>query len=108
MIFKSYIILHLEDLRNEVFIITDGKFYSTKEIFESLSLANNKQILKIHIPMWTLKIVRCLSPKIKMRIDKLLSMNLIPLKNRIPDSRQGSNSIIYMKKTFDLFLTEYN
>lgn len=70
---RAILFLHLEDLRNEVFIITDGKFYSTKEIFESLSFANNKQIMKIHIPMWTLTMIRCLSPKIKRRIDKLLS-----------------------------------
>jgi UDP-glucose 4-epimerase len=56
----------------EIFIATDGKSYSTRDIYEAFCNELGKPIPKWSFPSFFLKLVGLLSVKIQYKVDKLL------------------------------------
>ena len=68
------ILLVIEDNRSngKIFVATDGKNYSSREIYESMCASAGKSIPPWSIPKFLFDFVRLLSPRFKYKIDKLL------------------------------------
>ena len=65
------------DLANgEIFHVTDGKTYSTREIYESMCFVLNKSVPNWIMPKIIFDIVSKFSPYFKNKIDKLLGDEL--------------------------------
>ena len=60
------------NLNGEIFILTDGQPYSTREIYEAMCKSLGKKIPKWSIPLWVFKMISKISRRISYRIDKLL------------------------------------
>jgi nucleoside-diphosphate-sugar epimerase len=68
------LLLVAEDSRanNEIFIATDGKPHSSREIYESICHAVGKTIPNWSIPEFLFDALAKLSPKLRYKVDKLL------------------------------------
>ena len=68
------ILLVAEDERTngKIFIATDGKLYSSREIYESMCVLVGKSIPKWSIPKFIFDLAKLLNPRFKYKIDKLL------------------------------------
>lgn len=60
----------------EIYIATDGKDYSSHEIYETMCFLLNKSVPKWAVPHLMFKILAILSPSIKYRVKKLLGDEL--------------------------------
>ena len=60
------------NLQNEIFIITDGIEYSTKQIYDTICMVRNKKIPSWSLPVSILNAISYFSPSIKLKINKLL------------------------------------
>ena len=76
--------IHINDLVNvillserkksfcgQIFIVTDGSFYSTREIYKSILFSLNKPVPKWTIPIFCFNFLMYFHPKIKFFINKL-------------------------------------
>jgi UDP-glucose 4-epimerase len=70
----SAIFLVAENERNngEIYIATDGKPYSTREIYNEMRAIKNKPHLKWSIPKIFFRILAFLSPSMKFKLNKLM------------------------------------
>ena len=68
------ILLVAEDKRanGEVFIATDGKPYSSREIYDAMCIMTGRKIPKWSVPKILFDIASLVSPRIKYKINKLL------------------------------------
>jgi len=68
------ILLVSEDERanGEIFNATDGKFYSSRDIYNAMCIAVGKAIPKWSIPKILFNLVSLASPRIKYKIKKIL------------------------------------
>lgn len=60
-----------ENANGEIYIVTDGKVYSSREIYEVVCNISEKSLPKWHIPLFLFKLASKISPKIKVKVDKL-------------------------------------
>jgi UDP-glucose 4-epimerase len=56
-----------------IFIATDGRKYSTREIYQEMCLGLGKSPYKWNLPILFFRLVGFISPEIKYKIDKLLN-----------------------------------
>ena len=61
-----------ERAKGEIFIATDGKFYSSREIYNAMCIVLGKSIPKWSMPKILLNLLGLASPRIKHKIRKLL------------------------------------
>lgn len=68
------ILLAAQDERTngKIFVATDGKCYSSREIYETMCTILGKSIPKWSIPEFIFDLARKISPTIKYKIDKLI------------------------------------
>jgi len=68
------IILVAEDERSngKIFIATDGKVYSSREIYESMCTIVGKSIPAWSVPKFIFDFAKLISPGVKYKVDKLL------------------------------------
>lgn len=70
---RALLFVSQEDLANgEIFNITDGKTYSTREIYESVCFSLNKSVPNWTTPKIIFDFLSILSPSFKNKINKLL------------------------------------
>jgi len=71
-------ILHFskrKDISGEVFIITDGLNYNSRDIYEIIYSKVNGRLPQMYIPMWVFKLFGILFPFIGKKFTKLFSSN---------------------------------
>lgn len=66
-------LMQKEELDETIFTITDGRDYSTREIYDTFCTLLGRKTPSWGVPYPFLKILRKLSPKLNKNIDKLLS-----------------------------------
>jgi UDP-glucose 4-epimerase len=66
------LVAHSDNADGEIFIATDGKKYSSREIYEGICTVIGKPIPKWSLPRFVFDLVSLASPKIKYKVDKLL------------------------------------
>jgi UDP-glucose 4-epimerase len=70
---KAILFLSNKDLTNgEIYIATDGKQYSSREIYKTICNVLDKPIPKWTIPKFVFKIAALISPQMKYKVDKLI------------------------------------
>ena len=68
------LLLVSNDIRanGEIFIATDGKSYSSRDLYEAMCYALGKSIPKWNVPVFLFEIAALLSSNMKHKVDKLL------------------------------------
>jgi UDP-glucose 4-epimerase len=61
-----------DNIDGEIFIATDGKNYSSRQIYEGMCKVIGKPVPKWSVPKFLFDIVSLMSPKIRFKINKLL------------------------------------
>ena len=61
-----------KDINGEIFIVTDGHPYSSREIYDAMCNSLGKKIPKWSLPLWIFIFVSKLNKRISFKIDKLL------------------------------------
>jgi UDP-glucose 4-epimerase len=70
---QAILLVSNDDRANgEIFIVTDGRAYSSRDIYNTMRSSTGKSILKWHVPKFLFDTVSLISPRIKYRVDKLL------------------------------------
>ncbi len=70
---QSLLIVVRDDRANgEIFIVTDGVLYSSREIYEAMCQALGKVFPKWHVPVFLFNIVASMSSSMRYKVDKLL------------------------------------
>ena len=60
-----------ERANGEIFIVTDGKPYSSRDIYKAMCAIVGKQVPKWNVPKFIFDIAAKINPKIKYKLDKL-------------------------------------
>lgn len=60
-----------ERANGEIFIVTDGKLYSSRDIYKAMCVIVGKQVPKWNVPKFIFDILAKINPKIKYKLDKL-------------------------------------
>ena len=60
-----------ERANGEIFIVTDGNPYSSRDIYNAMCLIVGKQVPKWNVPKFIVDIAAKINPKIKYKLDKL-------------------------------------
>jgi len=60
-----------ERANGEIFIVTDGKPYSSRDIYKAMCVIVGKQVPKWNVPKFIFDILAKINPKIKYKLDKL-------------------------------------
>ena len=63
-------------ISNDIFYLTDGNSYSTRQIFEKLRFGESAKENKLALPLFLFKALSLFNSKIKKRFDKLSSSEL--------------------------------
>jgi len=61
-----------QQANGEIFIATDGKEYSSRDIYEIMRYVLGKRVLNWSVPQFLFKAISSISPYLKYKIDKLL------------------------------------
>jgi UDP-glucose 4-epimerase len=61
-----------ERAKNEIFIVTDGNPYSSREIYETMCNILNKSIPFWSVPSWLLNFMSKFNKTLQYKIDKLI------------------------------------
>ena len=61
-----------KEANGEIFIATDGKEYSSRDIYEIMRYVLGKRVLNWSVPQFLFKAISSISPYLKYKIDKLL------------------------------------
>ena len=61
-----------DELDKEIFVATDGKFYSSSEIYDVFRKLLGKRRAKIRVPIFFFKLLSFLNSNLEYRISKLL------------------------------------
>ena len=70
---KAILLVSKYDCTNgEIYIATDGRTYSSREIYETICNVVGKSIPKWSVPKFFFDILALMSPRIKYQVDKLL------------------------------------
>ena len=70
---KAILLVSKYDCTNgEIYIATDGRLYSSREIYETMCNLVGKSIPKWSVPKFLFDMVALISPRIKYKVDKLL------------------------------------
>ena len=62
-----------ERANGEIFIVTDGKPYSSRDIYKAMCIIAGKSIPKWNVPKFIIGIAAKINPKIKYKLDKLFA-----------------------------------
>lgn len=65
------IISNSENTNGEVFIVTDGMSYSSRNLYDAMCIASNKKIPAWSVPKFFFDVIALTSPRIKYKINKL-------------------------------------
>ena len=57
---------------DEIFIVTDGKTYSSRDIYEIMCSTLDKRIPRWFVPQFLFNVIASISSHLRYRIDKLL------------------------------------
>ena len=60
-----------ERANGEIFIVTDGKPYSSRDIYKAMCVIVGKPVPKWNVPKFIIDIAAKINPKIKYKLDKL-------------------------------------
>ena len=60
-----------ERANGEIFIVTDGKPYSSRDIYKAMCVIVGRQVPKWNVPKFIFDIAAKINPKIKYKLDKL-------------------------------------
>ena len=60
-----------ERANGEIFIVTDGKSYSSRDIYNAMCVIVGKPVPKWNVPKFIIDIAAKINPKIKYKLDKL-------------------------------------
>jgi nucleoside-diphosphate-sugar epimerase len=61
-----------ERSNGEIFIVTDGRTYSSRDIYEIMSATLGKRIPRWTVPLFLFNVIALINPHLRYRIDKLL------------------------------------
>lgn len=61
-----------EKAKGEIFILTDRKSYTTRDVYEVMCKSNDKKVPNWTVPEFCFKFIAHLSPGIKHKVDKLM------------------------------------
>ena len=67
-----YFVSNETKANNEIFNVTDGKTYSSREIYDAMCYSLGKPIPKWEVPLFVFKIIALISKKKRISISKLL------------------------------------
>jgi len=70
---RSVLFIESRKFNQEIFIITDGKKYSSREIYINMCIAANKKYSGIYFPYFLFSFVSHLSKGMKYRIEKIFN-----------------------------------
>jgi UDP-glucose 4-epimerase len=79
------IILVTKDHRvnNEIFIVSDGHSYTSRQIYNCLCIASDRSIPKWQVPRFFFTILAFISQKLRHKIDKLIGDDYYPSSDKI-------------------------
>lgn len=66
------LVLKYDCTNGEIYIVTDGRLYSSRELYETMCNLVGKSIPKWSVPKFLFDMVALISPSIKYKVDKLL------------------------------------
>lgn len=70
---RAIILISKQNFNNyEIFNVTDGELYSSRDIYESMCTIQNKNPYKLFMPKFLFKIISCISPNLRLKVKKLI------------------------------------
>jgi len=69
---RAMMLVHAKGIDGEIYNVTDGKDYSSTEIYETLCKITKKKLPKLRTPLFIFKILSCIPGGVNQRVIKLL------------------------------------
>ena len=88
-----------EQSNGKIIVATDGKLYSSREIYETICAIVGRSIPKWHVPQFMFDLVRLTSKRFKYKIDKLLEDECYESKNLEELGFKANKTLLEMNET---------